>query len=54
MQKVRFLNKENVIAKLLRLAIKAKASDKNIKEIIFFGSLADNTHTSSITTLSYS
>lgn len=45
MQKAKFLNKEKVIEKLSRLAAKAKANDKNIRKVILFGSLTNNTYT---------
>ncbi len=45
MQKARFLDKEKVIEKLSRLAEKAMARNRNIKKIILFGSLTDNTFT---------
>ena len=45
MQRARFLNKEEVIKKLSALALKARASDKNIKQIILFGSIATDQYT---------
>ena len=45
MQKTRFLNKKKVVEKLSKLALRAKAKDKNIKKIILFGSLANDTYT---------
>lgn len=45
MQKTRFLNKKKVVEKLSKLALRAKAKDKNIKNITLFGSLVNNTYT---------
>jgi predicted nucleotidyltransferase len=43
MQKARFLNREKVIGQLTGLAGKAMAEDGNIKRVILFGSLAEDT-----------
>jgi predicted nucleotidyltransferase len=45
MQRARFLNKEKVIERLSRLATKAKIKNRNIKKIILFGSIVNNTYT---------
>ena len=45
MRKAKFLDKDNVIEKLSKLALKAKSKDPNIKKILLFGSIADNTYT---------
>ncbi len=45
MRKAKFLNKEKVVKELKKLAIKAKAKDRNIKKIILFGSIVNNTYT---------
>jgi len=46
MLKTKFLNKEKVIKELKRLAQKSKYKDKNILQIILFGSLVNDTYTS--------
>lgn len=46
LQKPRFLDKGKVIQKLSKLAHKAKLKDPNIKEILLFGSIINNTYTS--------
>ena len=46
MRRARFLDKEEVIEKLSRLAHRAKSRDPNIKEILLFGSIINNTYTS--------
>ncbi len=46
MQKAIFLNKDKVIKRLTKLAAKAIAKDKNIKKVVLFGSLVDDTYTS--------
>ena len=46
MRRARFLDKEEVIEKLSKLALKAKSKDPNIKEILLFGSIINNTFTS--------
>lgn len=43
--KTRFLDKEKVIQKLSKLALKAKSKDPNIKKIVLFGSIINNTYT---------
>jgi predicted nucleotidyltransferase len=45
LQKTRFLNKEKVVEVLSKLALMAKAKDNNIKNIILFGSLVNDTYT---------
>ena len=45
MRKTRFLDKEKVIAKLSKLAKKAKGKNRNILHVILFGSLVNNTYT---------
>lgn len=45
MQKAKFLNRNTVIEKLRKTAVRTAARDKNIKKIILFGSLASDTHT---------
>lgn len=45
MRKARFLNKERVVEKLTKISRKVKMRDKNIKKIILFGSLVDDTYT---------
>jgi predicted nucleotidyltransferase len=46
MLKTKFLNKERVIKELKRLAQRSKRKDKNILQIILFGSLVNDTYTS--------
>ena len=46
LQRARFLDKERVIEKLSKIARRAKSKDTNIKEIVLFGSIVNNTYTS--------
>lgn len=46
MRKARFLNKKKVMNELLKFAKRAKGNDRNIKRIILFGSIVNNTYTS--------
>jgi predicted nucleotidyltransferase len=45
MQRVRFLNREKIVERLSKLALKARKKDKNIKKIILFGSLVNDDYT---------
>ena len=46
MRRARFLDKERIIEKLSKIARSAKSKDTNIKEIVLFGSIVNNTYTS--------
>lgn len=45
MRKAKFLNKKKVVEDLTKLSRKLKKRDKNIKKIILFGSLSEDTYT---------
>jgi predicted nucleotidyltransferase len=45
MHKAKFLNRNSVIEKLRKIAVRTASRDKNIKKIVLFGSLASDTHT---------
>jgi predicted nucleotidyltransferase len=45
MRKAKFLNRNLVIEKLTKMALRLSARDNNIKKIVLFGSLANNTYT---------
>ena len=45
MRSAKFLNREKVIKKLVEISGKARERNKNIRQVILFGSLADGTCT---------